>query len=101
MSLCKSLANNGFHQLALDWALLVSLLSIPVFVIVSGICNSTPVFVILFGICNSIPVFVIIFYNSYVCSVRNKDQKLIGLYLKIGYFKLLITVPVKMYRKFG
>ena len=34
-------------------------------------------------------------------SARNKDQKLVGHFLKIGYFyRLLITVPLKMYRKY-
>ena len=35
-------------------------------------------------------------------SARNKDQKLVGRFLKIWYFNgLLITVPLKMYRKYG
>ena len=33
-------------------------------------------------------------------SARNKDQKLVGRFVKIGYFyRLLITVSLKMYRK--
>ena len=35
-------------------------------------------------------------------STRNKDQKSVGRFLKIWYFnRLLITVPLKMYRKYG
>ena len=39
-----------------------------------------------------------------VYSARNTDQKLVGCFLKIGYnifFRLLIAVPLKMYRKYG
>ena len=37
-----------------------------------------------------------------ICSARNKDQKLVGRFLKIWHFyRLLITVPLKMYRKYG
>ena len=35
-------------------------------------------------------------------SARNKDQKLVGCFLKIGYFTGYYTaVPLKMYGKFG
>ena len=37
-------------------------------------------------------------YNS----ARNKDQKLVGRFLKIGYFiGYYIAVPLKMYGKYG
>ena len=36
------------------------------------------------------------------CSARNKDHKLVGRFLKMWYFnRLLITVPLKMYWKYG
>ena len=35
-------------------------------------------------------------------SARNKDQKLVGRFLKIGYFiGCYIAVPLKMYGKYG
>ena len=35
-------------------------------------------------------------------SARNKDQELVGRFLNIEYFyRLLIIVPLKMYRKYG
>ena len=35
-------------------------------------------------------------------SARNKDQKLVGRFLKIGYFyRLPTTVPLQMYGNFG
>ena len=38
----------------------------------------------------------------YINSGRNKDQKLVGHFLKIGHFcKLSIAIPLKMYSKFG
>ena len=36
------------------------------------------------------------------CYGRNKDQKLVGQFLKIRYFyKISIAIPLKMYSKFG
>ena len=42
-------------------------------------------------------------WHILVLSARNKDQKLVGRFLKTGYFirRLLIVVPLRMYRKFG
>ena len=35
-------------------------------------------------------------------SARNKDQELVGHFLNIEYlYRLLITLPLKMYRKYG
>ena len=37
-----------------------------------------------------------------VCSARNKDQKLVGRFINIGYFIGYYTaVPLKMYGKYG
>ena len=41
---------------------------------------------------------------NYICtySARNKDQKLVGRFLKIGYFiGYYSAVPLKMYGKYG
>ena len=41
-------------------------------------------------------------FISYVISARNKDQKLVSHYFEDGIFnRLMIAVPMKMYRKFG
>ena len=44
-----------------------------------------------------------IYVRTHVCtSGRNKGQKLVGHFLKIGHFcKLSIAIPLKMYSKFG
>ena len=40
--------------------------------------------------------------SVYVCSARNKDQKLVGRFLKIGYFiGYYSAVLLKMYGKYG
>ena len=41
-------------------------------------------------------------YFMIVCSVRNKDQKLVGCFLENQTFcRFLIAGPLKMYSKFG
>ena len=43
---------------------------------------------------------MLVYYIS--TSGRNKGQKLVGHFLKIGHFcKLSIAIPLKMYSKFG
>ena len=51
-------------------------------------------------------LYAVIVSGSIVCvhaySARNKDQKLVGHFLKMGYFMGYYTaVPMKMYGKFG
>ena len=51
------------------------------------------------------PNFSITWYRAGKCHIlsgRNKNQKLVGRFLKIGYFIGYYTaVPLKMYGKFG
>ena len=51
---------------------------------------------------NAGALFKEIIISKHNLSARNKDQKLVGRFLKIGYFIGYYTaVPLKMYGKYG